>query len=37
MKSVVALQNKVNQVNRDTEKMLSLLKEECKEKIEAAE
>ena len=37
MKSVVVLQNKVNWVNRDAEKILSWLKEECKEKVEAAE
>ena len=37
MKSVVALQNKVTRVNRDAEKMLSRLTEECKEKVEAAE
>lgn len=37
MKSVVALQNEVNRVNRDAEKMLSWLKEECKEKVETAE
>ena len=33
MKSVVALQNEVNRVNRDAEKVVSRLKEECKEKI----
>jgi hypothetical protein len=37
MKSVVALQNEVTRVNRDAEKMLSQLTEECKEKVEAAE
>jgi len=37
MKSVVALQNKVEQVNRDAEKMLSQLKEECNKKVETAE
>ena len=37
MKSVVALQNEVNRVNSDAEKMLACLKEDCKEKVEAAE
>ena len=37
MKSVVALQNEVTQVNGDAEKKLSQLTEECKEKVEAAE
>ena len=37
MKSVVALQNEVNRVNRDAEKTLSRMKGECKGKVEAAQ
>jgi len=37
MKSVVALQNEVNRVNRDAEKKLSRMEEECKGKVEAAQ